>query len=110
VLVFGLLHGFPLHRFDGTKTGETNTLARSVDPIEVRTYFYVGHSNSGSRSQALRALSNRPTAAYQIDDQHNDGKHQHNVDQTARNVQTETEQPKNQQNYKNCPKHLYYPP
>ena len=57
----------------------------------------------GARSsQRLRYAS---AARYQVEDQDYQSNNQQYVDQSSTNVQAEAEQPKNQQNDQDCPKH-----
>jgi hypothetical protein len=55
------------------------------------------------------ALLDRASAGDQIDNRHNYGNNQQQVDKAARNVKTPTEEPKDQQNGKNCPEHSSSP-
>jgi hypothetical protein len=51
-------------------------------------------------------LSDRAAAAHQIDDDHDYGHDQEQVNQATRHVQAKTQQPQNQKHYNNCPKHF----
>lgn len=47
------------------------------------------------------------SAGNQVNDQHNHGNHQQQVDQAAANMEAESQKPENQQNRENCPKHVF---
>jgi hypothetical protein len=50
---------------------------------------------------------NAAAPGHQLNDQDNQRHHQQKVDQSARNVQAESQQPQNQNYYKNRPKHTF---
>jgi hypothetical protein len=55
----------------------------------------------------MKFSSDRATAAsQQVDDQNDYRDHQQQVDQAARYVKAETQQPQNQQDHKNSPQHI----
>jgi hypothetical protein len=57
--------------------------------------------------QALLALNIASSPADEIEDQNDHRDDQQNVNQTAGDVKAEAKQPQNQENYKDCPKHIY---
>jgi hypothetical protein len=48
-----------------------------------------------------------PSSTDQIDDEDNQRNHKQQVDQGTRNVQAESQKPKDQQDYKNRPEHVH---
>jgi hypothetical protein len=56
--------------------------------------------------QALLVSPAAPTA-YQVEDQDDDRNDDQNVDQAAADMEGEAEEPQNQKNDKNCPKHIF---
>jgi len=55
------------------------------------------------------ALLNSAPASHQTDDRHDDGDHQQEVNKTAGNVKSPTQQPQDEQDRKNCPEHGFIP-
>jgi hypothetical protein len=51
----------------------------------------------------------RPATRDQVDDQHHHSQYQQDVDQASCNVKPKSQQPKNQQDRKNRPKHSVSP-
>jgi len=51
-----------------------------------------------------------PSSSNQLNKQYYQSNHEHQVNQTAGYVKRESKQPKYQQNYKDCPKHVTAPP
>ena len=45
--------------------------------------------------------------AYQVEDQHDDGDNDENVDERAPDMKGESQQPQNHKNNDDCPKHLF---
>ena len=61
----------------------------------------------GSRCDCLmRNCLKRSSAADEVEDQHNHGNDQKEVDEPAGYVEGKTQKPKNEQNYKDRPKHI----
>ena len=85
--------------------------ARHTSPIERRSVPH-GHDvhADGSDTQFPPACQNtalrHAPAAYQVDDQHDQRKHQQQVNQSACDVKAETKKPQNQKHNKNRPKHV----
>jgi len=52
---------------------------------------------------------NCSTTADQVDDENYYRNHEQNVDEAARDMQAETEKPKDEQDYKYCPEHGEFP-
>lgn len=64
---------------------------------------------SRPRPKLLCSASNGPAPRHKVDDQHNDRNHEQEVDQASSNMESPTQQPENQQNRKNGPKHTRSP-
>jgi hypothetical protein len=56
------------------------------------------------------ALHHPPTSGYEIENQDHYRDYKQKVNQAAANVKAETEKPKNQHDYKYCPKHINLAP
>jgi hypothetical protein len=54
-------------------------------------------------------LERASAAGDQVEDQEDDRENQQDVDQTAGDMKSETEEPENEQDYKDCPKHVMPP-
>jgi hypothetical protein len=54
----------------------------------------------------LSASKRASTSSDKVDNQHDDRDNQQKVDHASRNVQAEAENPKSQNDYKQCPKHI----
>ena len=65
----------------------------------------VEEQRAGRRRRANPCSDYAATARDQIDDQHNQGDHQQEVNQATRDVEAEAQQPHNQQDHKNGPEH-----
>ena len=59
------------------------------------------------RANIRRIRSGCSASGDKIDNQYHDGDDQQKVDQTARYMETEPEQPQNQEDDEDCPKHGY---
>jgi hypothetical protein len=86
--------------------------AQHTEPIERRNVPHGQdmHADGGSDTQSPPASQNtalrHASAAYQVDDQHDERNHQEQVNQSACDVKAETKKPQNQKHNKNCPKHV----
>jgi FtsZ-interacting cell division protein ZipA len=61
--------------------------------------------NGANTSRKRGGASHCSSAGHQVDDQHNHRNHQQQVDQASCDVEAPSQQPENQQNRENCPKH-----
>jgi hypothetical protein len=71
-----------------------------------------GLSSAGTALQPMAKTSkSRPSTCNQLDDQHYQRNHKKNVDVPGHHVKPdEAHEPRNQKNYKKCPKHLFVSP
>jgi hypothetical protein len=57
--------------------------------------------------QALLASEYTPASGQQVEDQDDHRQYQKKVNQAAGNMEAEAQEPENQKNHKDCPKHSY---
>jgi hypothetical protein len=58
-------------------------------------------------SKAQGASQNATAARDQVEEQDDQSDHEQNVNQAARNMKAEPQQPQDQKNHENCPKHIF---
>src|SRR5450755_513748 len=87
--------------------GARDNVSNAITSFFIKHFLFIPPCFCGPTCERrLPPLGSDCSAATdQVDDQNHDGNDQQNVDQTACYVETETEQPQNQENYKNRPKH-----
>jgi hypothetical protein len=59
---------------------------------------------------SLAAELDRPATGDQVDDQHDNGDDQEQVNETAGHVKAESQDPEDQQDYEDCPEHAITSP
>jgi hypothetical protein len=57
-------------------------------------------------TRALNPSKGAPPSGYQVEDQNNNRYNDQQMNQAATDMEAEAEQPQNQENYENCPKHI----
>jgi hypothetical protein len=85
--------------------------AQHTEAIERRTVphgqdMHADGSHTQSPPASQNAALRHAPAAHQVDDQHDECKHQQQVNQSAGDVKAKTKKPQNQKHNKNCPKHV----
>jgi hypothetical protein len=66
----------------------------------------IGHPGYAARfDPAFTGLLEASTPANQVEDKDDDRNNDQDVDQAAADVERETQEPQNDENYKDCPKH-----
>ena len=85
--------------------------AQRTEPIERRGVphgqdMHADASDTQSPPSSQNTALRHASAAYKVDDQHDDRNHQQQVNQSACDVKAESKKPENQKHNKNCPKHV----
>lgn len=57
--------------------------------------------------ETFEVSENAPSSGHQVEDQDRERNHEQQVNQAARDVEAEAQEPQKQNEYENCPKHIH---
>ena len=78
---------------------------RSIRPIQILISSPKPVGSKCRIGRLSRGLESSTSSGDQVEDKYDQREHQQEVDQPAAEVEAETEEPQDQNDYKNCPEH-----